>query len=171
MKEFFVREEGESEDDSNGDASSFEQAARPALGSSLLDLLAAVDSFREFSLINPTYSTFDDPNLRFFNSKNLSKLNLRNIERHHFHESADDIAEILLGSPLLRFLGLSLNGREGCMNELLHSLIRFYDMHRRLRGLQPLRLTTLELGAGSSRSILPKLPNRTRTPRRTIWPR
>lgn len=69
-------------------------------------------------------------------------------EIHTMNTNADDVGEVLLASPNLQFLGLSVPGEFGCASLLLRRLIMFYNSERIKRKQPRLRLTTLELGVG-----------------------
>jgi len=79
---------------------------------------------------------------------NLRKLVLLGMRRESRTADADDIAEILLVSPGLKSLGLSLEPEEGMVNHVLKRLIKYYHSRRTELGIPLLQLSELRLGFG-----------------------
>jgi hypothetical protein len=80
--------------------------------------------------------------------RNLRTLILFGLERSSFHGNADDIAEVLLSSPELTSLGLSLKTEPGLDNDMFQKLINCYQLRRIEWGISLLRLSELRLGLG-----------------------
>jgi len=80
--------------------------------------------------------------------KNLRKLDLYGLEREDFDGGVDDIAKVLLASPQLSFLGLSLRLEDDLTNILLREIINYYPLKRKKLGVPLLRLSELRLGIG-----------------------
>ncbi|KAL2817207.1 hypothetical protein BJX63DRAFT_429917 [Aspergillus granulosus] len=80
--------------------------------------------------------------------------NLKSLALHRLHERSfgdvSDIAEILLASPRLEYLGLSCRYQAGLDNDLLFETIRYFHEKSQERGqLSTLQLCHLHLGIGT----------------------
>jgi len=144
-----VSEDGGDSDDeedhsSRGDDLKFNLLQRLARCEKLKHLtLMVIDACHEIEF------TWRIPPLR-----NLRTLALFGLERSSFHDNVDDIAEVLLSSPELTSLGLSLKTEPGLDNDMLRKLINYYQLKRKERGTLLLRLSKLRLGLG----FLPSAP-------------
>ncbi|GAB7351003.1 hypothetical protein MBLNU459_g1496t1 [Dothideomycetes sp. NU459] len=145
---YFLKAPSDSEEDDD-----------PSLSESPLAVLAALDKLEDLTIVetNPSPYYPDMFDWRSPPFQNLCRFDMRNLTRDPIDGDADDIAEVLLACPNLRFLGLSIAGAEGCSNWLLRKVINHYDEQRIKRRLPLLRLTTLELGLG----FLPEIPDAT----------
>lgn len=116
-----------------------------SLNHSPLQFLPRLQDLEEVSLIssNEDIMEFTWPIPPF---KGLRKLVLHRLERESWSGNVDDIAKVLIVSPEITSLGLSLMPEEGLVNDLLRKLINYYHSNR---GTQPfLKLSHLHLGLG-----------------------
>ena len=110
-----------------------------------LQLLSRLQHLENVSLISSNEDTmeFNWPIPHF---ESFRKLVVHRLERESWSGNVDDIAEVLISSPCLNSLGLSLMPEEGLVNDLLRKLINYYHSNR---GAQPLlKLSHLHLGIG-----------------------
>jgi hypothetical protein len=80
--------------------------------------------------------------------KNLRTLVLLGLDRSSYEGNVDDVAEVLLASPGLTSLGISLMPEEGMGNDNLRKMINHYQSRREILGMPILKISELHLGLG-----------------------
>lgn len=95
-------------------------------------MLRSLYALEEITFLDSFQICYVDGGLDWRSSyfQNLRKFDMRNLPRDTMNTNADDVGEVLLASPNLRFLGLSVAGESGCANWLLRRLIMFYNSER-----------------------------------------
>jgi hypothetical protein len=141
LRDFADSPDNESEDSGHSES----EPQTEHLHHSQIQLLSRLGDLQEVSLVSSSEDImeFNWPIPHF---QNLRKLVLHRLERESWPGNVDDIADTIISSPGLTYLGLSLMPEIGIVNDSLRKLINYYHSNR---GRQPLlKLSHLHLGLG-----------------------